>query len=62
MSFSVVFTILGWALIIGLGLYLFYVISMRSQRHTTRVSILVVLILLIGVSILLPFLPGFRGH
>ena len=48
MSFSVVFTILGWALIIGLGLYLFYVISMRSQRHTTRVSILVVLILLIG--------------
>ncbi|CAG0931865.1 hypothetical protein TFLX_02326 [Thermoflexales bacterium] len=48
MSFSVVFTILGWALIIGLGLYLFYVISMRSQRHTTRVSILLVLILLIG--------------
>src|SRR5512139_1296158 len=48
MSFSVIFSILGWALIIGLGLYLFYVISMRSQRHTTRVSILVVLILLIG--------------
>src|SRR5512139_547183 len=48
MSFSVIFSILGWVLLIGLGLYVFYVISMRSQRRPVRLSILVVLILLIG--------------
>ncbi len=48
MSFSVIFTILGWVLLIGLGLYVFYVASMRSQRRPARLSVLVVLVLLIG--------------
>ncbi|HTP08155.1 MAG TPA: SPFH domain-containing protein [Anaerolineae bacterium] len=48
MSFSTIFSIIGWVLLIGLGLYVFYVISMRSQRRPARISILVVLVLLIG--------------
>jgi regulator of protease activity HflC (stomatin/prohibitin superfamily) len=48
MSFSTIFTIIGWVLLIGLGLYVFYVISMRSQRRPAKMSILVVAVLLIG--------------
>ena len=48
MSFSAIFTIVGWVLLIGLGLYIFYVISMRSQRRPAKLSALVVAMLLIG--------------
>ncbi len=48
MSFSTIFTIIGWVLLIGLGLYVFYVVSMRSQRRPAKLSILVVAVLLIG--------------
>jgi regulator of protease activity HflC (stomatin/prohibitin superfamily) len=48
MSISPILSILGWALIIGLGLYIFYVATLRSQRHDAKVNIIIVLILLIG--------------
>ena len=48
MSFSTIFTIIGWVLLIGLGLYVFYVASMRSQRRPAKVSVVVVAVLLIG--------------
>ncbi len=48
MGFSTIFSIVGWVLLIGLGLYVFFVASMRSQRRPARFSILVVLILLVG--------------
>lgn len=48
MGISAIFTILGWALLIGLGLYIFYVVTLRSQRQDAKVNILIVLILLIG--------------
>jgi len=58
MSFSVIFSIVGWVLLIGLGLYVFYVISMRSQRRDTKLSALVVAILLIGGIALLTLGAG----
>ena len=48
MAFSAVFSILGWVLLIGLGLYIFYVASMRSQRRPAKLSVIVVGALLIG--------------
>jgi regulator of protease activity HflC (stomatin/prohibitin superfamily) len=48
MSFSTIFSIIGWVLLIGLGLYVFYVASMRSQRRPVRLSVVVVAVLLIG--------------
>jgi regulator of protease activity HflC (stomatin/prohibitin superfamily) len=48
MSFSTIFSIIGWVLLIGLGLYVFYVISLRSQRRPAKMSALVVAVLLIG--------------
>jgi regulator of protease activity HflC (stomatin/prohibitin superfamily) len=48
MSFSAIFSIVGWVLLIGLGLYIFYVASMRSQRRPAKLSALVVAVLLIG--------------
>jgi regulator of protease activity HflC (stomatin/prohibitin superfamily) len=41
-------SILGWALIIGLGLYVFYVVTLRSQRQDAKINVLIVLVLLIG--------------
>ena len=48
MAFSTIFSIVGWVLLIGLGLYVFYVVSMRSQRRPAKVSAVVVAVLLIG--------------
>jgi regulator of protease activity HflC (stomatin/prohibitin superfamily) len=48
MSFSTIFSIIGWVLLIGLGLYVFYVVSMRSQRRPAKMSVVVVAALLIG--------------
>jgi regulator of protease activity HflC (stomatin/prohibitin superfamily) len=58
MSISLVFTFVGFALLIGLGLYVFYVISMRSQRRDTKLSVLVVGVLLIGGVALLTLGAG----
>lgn len=48
MSISPILSIVGWALIIGLGLYIFYVATLRSQRRDAKVNIIIVLVLLIG--------------
>jgi regulator of protease activity HflC (stomatin/prohibitin superfamily) len=48
MNISPMLSILGWALLIGLGLYIFYVITLRSQRHDAKINVLIVLVLLIG--------------
>jgi regulator of protease activity HflC (stomatin/prohibitin superfamily) len=48
MNISSILSIAGWALIIGLGLYIFYVVTLRSQRHDAKINILIVLLLLIG--------------
>jgi regulator of protease activity HflC (stomatin/prohibitin superfamily) len=48
MNISPMLSILGWALLIGLGLYIFYVITLRSQRHDAKFNVLIVLVLLIG--------------
>ncbi len=58
MSFSTIFTIIGWVLLIGLGLYIFYVASMRSQRRPAKVSVVVVAVLLIGGIALLTLGAG----
>jgi regulator of protease activity HflC (stomatin/prohibitin superfamily) len=58
MSFSTIFSIVGWVLLIGLGLYVFYVISMRSQRRPAKLSALVVAVLLIGSIVLLTLGAG----
>ena len=58
MSISTIFTLAGWALLIGLGLYVFYVVSMRSQRRDTKISVLVVAVLLIGSLALLTLGAG----
>ena len=58
MSFSTIFSIIGWVLLIGLGLYVFYVISMRSQRRPAKMSILVVLVLLVGGLVMLTLGAG----
>ena len=58
MSISTIFTLAGWALLIGLGLYVFYVISMRSQRRDTKISVLAVAVLLIGSVVLLTLGAG----
>jgi len=48
MNISPILTIAGWALLIGLGLYIFSVISLRSQRREMKISVVVVVLLLIG--------------
>lgn len=58
MSFSAIFSIIGWVLLIGLGLYVFYVISMRSQRRPAKLSVLVVAVLLIGGIVMLTLGAG----
>jgi len=58
MSFSTIFSIIGWVLIIGLGLYVFYVISLRSQRRPAKMSALVVAVLLIGGIVMLTLGAG----
>src|SRR5512135_3518910 len=58
MAFSTIFSIVGWVLLIGLGLYVFFIVSMRSQRRPARISILVVLILLVGGIALLTLGAG----
>ena len=47
MSISPILSIVGWGAIGLLVLYLFYVVSMRSQGRSVRISIVVVLILLV---------------
>lgn len=58
MTISTIFTLAGWALLIGLGLYVFYVVSMRSQRRDTKISVLAVAVLLIGSLALLTLGAG----
>src|SRR5512137_1379180 len=58
MSISTIITLAGWALLIGLGLYVFYVVSMRSQRRDTKISVLAVAVLLIGSLVLLTLGAG----
>lgn len=58
MNISAIFTIAGWAMLIGLGLYVFYVLSMRSQRRPAKLSALVVALLLIGGIVLLTLGAG----
>lgn len=48
MNISAIFTIIGWIMLIGLGLYVFYVISVRSQRRQVKLSAVIVTLLLIG--------------
>src|SRR5512136_2034728 len=48
MAFSTILSIIGWVLLIGLGLYIFYIVSMRSQRRPAKMSVVVVAVLLIG--------------
>jgi regulator of protease activity HflC (stomatin/prohibitin superfamily) len=58
MSFSTIFSIIGWVLLIGLGLYVFYVLSLRSQRRPAKMSALVVAVLLIGGIVMLTLGAG----
>ena len=58
MTFSTIFSIIGWVLLIGLGLYVFYVVYMRSQRQPVRLSVVVVAVLLIGGIALLTLGAG----
>jgi regulator of protease activity HflC (stomatin/prohibitin superfamily) len=58
MTISTIFTLAGWALLIGLGLYVFYVVSMRSQRRDSKISVLAVAVLLIGSVTLLTLGAG----
>jgi regulator of protease activity HflC (stomatin/prohibitin superfamily) len=58
MAFSTIFSIIGWVLLIGLGLYVFYVISMRSQRRPAKLSVVVVAVLLIGGIVMLTLGAG----
>src|SRR5512143_2746821 len=58
MAISTIFSIIGWVLLIGLGLYVFYVVSMRSQRRPVRLSAVVVAVLLIGGIALLTLGAG----
>ena len=48
MSISSILSIAGWVLLIGLGLYIFYILTLRSQRHDAKLNVLIVLVLLIG--------------
>lgn len=48
MSISSILSIAGWVLLIGLGLYIFYILTLRSQRHDVKLNVLIVLVLLIG--------------
>lgn len=48
MSISSILSIAGWVLLIGLGLYIFYILTLRSQRHDAKLNILIVLVLVIG--------------
>lgn len=48
MDISPILTIAGWALLIGLGLYIFWVVSLRSQRRDAKINIIIVLVLLVG--------------
>jgi regulator of protease activity HflC (stomatin/prohibitin superfamily) len=58
MTISTILTLAGWALLIGLGLYVFYVVSMRSQRRDSKISVLAVVVLLIGSVTLLTLGAG----
>jgi regulator of protease activity HflC (stomatin/prohibitin superfamily) len=58
MSFSTIFSIIGWVLLIGLGLYVFYVVSVRSQRRPAKMSAVVVAVLLIGGIVMLTLGAG----
>ncbi|HEY4691034.1 MAG TPA: SPFH domain-containing protein [Anaerolineae bacterium] len=52
MSISPLLSIVGWGAIGLLVLYVFYVVSLRSQGRPTRISIIVVVLLLvIGISL-----------
>ncbi len=58
MAISTMLTLGGWALIIGLGLYVFFVLSLRSQRQHARISVLAVVLLLVGGLALLTLGAG----
>ena len=58
MAFSTIFSIIGWVLLIGLGLYVFYVASLRSQRRPAKLSVVVVAVLLIGGIVMLTLGAG----
>src|SRR5512136_2509726 len=58
MAFSTIFSIIGWVLLIGLGLYIFYVVSMRSQRRPAKMSVVVVAVLLIGGLVMFTLTAG----
>ncbi len=58
MSFSTMLSFAGWALLIALGLYVFYIISMRSQRRDAKISVIAVAVLLIGSLVLLTLGAG----
>ncbi len=58
MTISTIFTVGGLALLIGLGLYVFYVMSLRSQRQPAKLSALVVAVLIIGGLALLTLGAG----
>lgn len=47
MNISPLLNILGWGALGLLGLYVFYVVSMRSQGRSTRISVVVVVLLLV---------------
>jgi len=49
---SSILSILGWGALGLLGLYVFYVVSLRSQGRSTRISVvLVVLLLVLGIGL-----------
>ncbi len=48
MSISSILSIAGWVLLVGLGLYIFWIATLRSQRRDAKINIIIVLILVIG--------------
>jgi regulator of protease activity HflC (stomatin/prohibitin superfamily) len=48
MNISPILSIIGWVLLAALGLYVFYIFTLRSQRHEAKLSIIIVILLLVG--------------
>jgi regulator of protease activity HflC (stomatin/prohibitin superfamily) len=48
MNISPILSIVGWVLLAVLGLYVFYIFTLRSQRHEAKLSIILVILLLVG--------------
>jgi regulator of protease activity HflC (stomatin/prohibitin superfamily) len=48
MSISSILSIAGWALLVILALYVFWIVTLRSQRRDAKFNIIIVVLLLVG--------------